>query len=99
MSNQDEKHTRTESIEILTSKFDSFAKEIRQSIDSMKETVDMHSKEIWGTSDDNIGIKAKVRDITEERKREREGRTYWRAAVGVPVIGLIIDRLSHFFKT
>lgn len=56
-----------------------------------------HSEEIWGTDEENIGIKAKVRDITNERKRESDNRMWWRGAVGIPLIGLSIDKLLSIF--
>lgn len=58
-----------------------------------------HSEEIWGTGDDNIGLKAKMRDVTEDRKREKENRIWWRGAVGIPVIGLSIDKIVAMFTS
>lgn len=61
--------------------------------------IDAHSQEIWGTDDENPGLKAKVRDMTKEREREREARIWWRGAIGIPIIGLSIDKLITIFTT
>jgi hypothetical protein len=79
-----------------------------QILDEIRRLVKAHSDEIWGTGDDNPGMKSKVSTIIQEReteheeflttkKNEREEKLWWRTAIGVPVLGLIIQALWNFF--
>lgn len=91
-------HNDTQEIVLLGMKFDNFAKDLKRSIDDLAKTVDVHSKEIWGTDDSNIGIKAKVTSIVIDRAKEKEDKNrkeknslIWRSVIATPVVGLVVD--------
>ena len=95
MSNQNDTH---ELMIALRDAFNKHAAKMESFQEQTNKILKAHSDEIWGTDDENIGLKAKMRDVTEERKREREARVWWRGAVGVPVVGLVLDKLVTIFQ-
>lgn len=65
----------------------------------LEKLIKDHSDEIWGIpgDDQNIGIKAKVKDLVDAARADKENRIWWRAAIGIPVVGLVINWLFNFF--
>jgi hypothetical protein len=66
--------------------------------ESVRKLLNAHNEELWGTGDDNPGIKSKVKDLTDAAKADKENRVWWRAAISVPVIGLAIDWFVNLFS-
>ena len=95
MSEADQSKTQSLIID-LTAEFRSHRAANEVIIRQLKEMQETHSKEIWGTGDDSPGLKVKVKELTDDKKAEKESRTFWRAAMGVPVIGLVLERALNY---
>ncbi len=66
-------------------------------MEQTNKLIKAHSDEIWGFDEENIGLKSKMKEVNDERRRERESRIWWRGLVGVPVFGLAIDWFVKMF--
>jgi hypothetical protein len=100
--NEDRYERITEELSRLSSLLVQTITENRLDREAANKLLKAHSEEIWGTGDGDIGIKAKMRDLTEERKREREMRLWWRAAIGIPLAAMLVDwiiRVIHNLKS
>lgn len=80
-------------------------REYKKSMDKILKAL---TDDVWGTSDDNPGIKRKtdnheaiLENQKEETKNQREDSKFWRAIFAVPLAGLIVQwfwDLAHRIK-
>jgi hypothetical protein len=65
-------------------------REYKKSLDKIIKAL---TDDVWGTGDNNPGIKRKTDSHAEMFKTQKESSTFWRTLISVPLAGLIVQWL------